>query len=141
MNEEKPIPEAEYLIKILKEYDRIVYGEPEKDENFYQYNKQRIVNVLNSFIESPARVNRYKKIFFYIYENDNILLKKSRKNIYKKELKLIRNELKEKGYKCHIGTTTKYETAYKTKEVVSIHIDFNKKTCKTWSKLIRKLKK
>lgn len=117
MNEKLPKPQ-----EIKEAFDKC---QNQKIDNFFDYNYNRIVEVLNDFIENPYLLPESLSPYFYIYKTGNIKLEA--KELYKYEFKLdlILEKLKLNGYNCWLYAINDYGDY--SRKIVTIKFDFNDK--------------
>jgi len=114
------IPSADEVKESIKKNDK------NKIDKFYNFNMVRIARTLDDFIENPEQVeSRGHKVWLYIYEYGKHELEYEKKDVFQKELNIIIDNLKAKGYDCHIGRRESPGSRRGEDFIVSLEIDFN----------------
>ena len=114
----KEIPPPSEIKAAIKRY------ESETAQKFYDHNIERIIEILEDFIENPGKVPKSGTAWLYVFETGRIKLRQNRQHIFRKELDLILDNLKANGYNCKLITREEYICKKRVK-IVTLDIDFN----------------
>lgn len=130
---ENKIPHASEVIAAIKlENSKYI-------DEFYDHNMNRIIRVLQDFIDDPSQIPNNNKCWFNMYEpNSTMNLAVSRKHVFKKELELILDNLKANGYNCWYGTRDQKISGRYTKKIVTLEISFEEDIRGFFEKLLSK---